>query len=170
MNIPNYPFQFDWQPIFIGCSVFCQFHKMHWLSLFVPGGIYFPWSVALTASWTGDSKKANRDCAEGSWAVFTAAQLPACRHNFPGWQHQWVMSATVLHRDLKGTFRKLSSSDSLCGHFQQSLKWITGFFFKEEFFCPLSMISPCPCLSPQNQLCTQVWTSQTCETWRNYRP
>lgn len=38
------------KPIFIGCSVSCQFQKMHWLSVFVLGGISFSGSVTL--KWT----------------------------------------------------------------------------------------------------------------------
>lgn len=159
---PNEPFPPDWKPIFTGCSV----SKDAPIVFICSWRNFFLWKCYLkvdtTDSWSGDSLEADWDSAEGSWAVFTAAcPGPACDHNSPGWQHQWVMPDTVLAQLSIGNFYKVV----FLWFTLSAITQLNQRTFRRKVSFRLSLYDfPCPCHSHQNpcRLCIQVWTNQTC--------
>lgn len=154
------------KPIFIGCSVSCPFQKMHWLSLFVLGGISFSGSVTL--KWTQRAAELVTH-RKPIGIVLKGAELCLLRLPRAGlWpQLSWLTApvSDARYRPAprsKGNFYEVIFF-WLAVWTLSAISQLNYRIFPRRVFSAPSLISPCPCLSTQNscQLCTQVWTSQT---------
>lgn len=154
VNFPDQPFPWDWLFSFLPLIILIYSYFFLWKCYL---------KVDTTDSWSGDSLEADWDCAEGKWAVFTAAAQgqPVTTTLLADSTSEWCLIPS-LQSCL--TFKKFSHSDS---YLLQSLDWIKA--KKKVCFLPPLYDFPCPCHSEQNscKLCIQVWTNQTCWSWKN---